>query len=332
MPTRSQTTKNFQNYLGCALWTGLLATIVITAPRLNRHTQHLEQRVNSSKIAKKATGDVLSPPINAPLQSGPISHQCTSNPSVYNQGSEPIVQEKRWTYQVGDTSLTIRVTETNNGQASPITFINLHQNEKTSVESLEELFPTYGGRLIDIQHKGTRRFSFEIDGELYDIDPNRIFTHQGRTSALRYLGSNPNNTRDTKALGEVEGLSSYLTRMLLEGEPKTIVALHNNTEGQYSISSYETGGSCASDAKQVHRNPHQDPDDFFFVTSLFHYQQLARLGNNVVLQDNKNVTNDGSLSVWCGQYGKPYINAEAQHGHGPQQKKMMESLYTILEN
>jgi hypothetical protein len=35
------------------------------------------------------------------------------------------------------------------------------------------------------------------------------------------------------------------------------------------------------------------------------------------------MTDDGSLSVYCGKLGIPYVNVEAQHGHLVRQLKML---------
>jgi D-alanyl-D-alanine dipeptidase len=51
---------------------------------------------------------------------------------------------------------------------------------------------------------------------------------------------------------------------------------------------------------------------------------------NVVLQDNRQVTDDGSLSVYCGKWGIPYVNVEAQHEHLEQQLQMLKVLLRII--
>ena len=110
-----------------------------------------------------------------------------------------------------------------------------------------------------------------------------------------------------------------------------VIALHNNTEGHYSALSYEKGGMFASDASAVSIKDGSDPDDFFFVTEAAVFDALRRRGYNVVLQDNRRVTDDGSLSVYCGRTGVRYINVEAQQGHLEQQVAMLLALQGVLE-
>jgi hypothetical protein len=51
---------------------------------------------------------------------------------------------------------------------------------------------------------------------------------------------------------------------------------------------------------------------------------------HIVLQDNTNVTDDGSLSVFCARGGIDYVNVEAEHGHLVRQLKMMIFVFQKL--
>jgi D-alanyl-D-alanine dipeptidase len=84
------------------------------------------------------------------------------------------------------------------------------------------------------------------------------------------------------------------------------------------------------DASDVHLVAEQDPDDFFFVTDRMVYNDLKELGFNCVLQNNEKVTDDGSLSVYCGTRNICYVNVEAQHGHLEQQVAMLRALVGVL--
>ena len=110
-----------------------------------------------------------------------------------------------------------------------------------------------------------------------------------------------------------------------------MIALHNNSEGQYSALSYEKGAIYGSDAAAVFIADGTDPDDFFFVTETAVFDAIRGRGYNVVLQDNRRVSDDGSLSVYCGRAGVRYINVEAQHGHLEQQVAMLLALQGVLE-
>jgi hypothetical protein len=113
---------------------------------------------------------------------------------------------------------------------------------------------------------------------------------------------------------------------------RLIIAVHNNTDEKYSIKSYEKGEDLGKDAKLVNTNLKTDVDDFFFVTDKNIFKFLKEKNLNVALQDNVNVTDDGSLSVYCGNYKIPYINVEGEHGHLPEQIKMLEILQEITKD
>ena len=61
------------------------------------------------------------------------------------------------------------------------------------------------------------------------------------------------------------------------------------------------------------------------------YGLFTPTGFNVVLQNNANVTDDGSLSVYCGQREIEYVNVEAQHGHRGANRKMLKRMLRELK-
>ena len=106
-------------------------------------------------------------------------------------------------------------------------------------------------------------------------------------------------------------------------ESKTLVSVHNNTNGAYSLLSYAKGGSLQKDAEMLHQNKQQDADDFFITTDAAIFNYLKEANYNVVLQHNTHATDDGSLSIFYGRKNKSYVNVEAEHGHLAEQKKML---------
>lgn len=178
-----------------------------------------------------------------------------------------------------------------------------------------------------VEGQGRRLVTFEVEGERWRFDPNRIFTEVGAEATLvEYNGSAP-----SAVIAEVRDLAEAILAAygIDQGEP--ILALHNNSEGEYSAASYLPEGELASDASAVHLPPEADPDDFFFVTEAGLYAALAAEGFPVVLQDNARVTDDGSLSVWASRQGIPYVNVEAEHGHRERQLEMLEALARVLD-
>src|SRR5690606_32862496 len=104
----------------------------------------------------------------------------------------------------------------------------------------------------------------------------------------------------------------------------------NNTDINYSIKSYLPDGDEAKNTKDIYINDEMDPDDFIYTTDQVFFEKLKSKKINVILQDNKNFVNDGSLSVYCGINEILYINIEAQLGHFKEQLRLIEIVMSIL--
>jgi hypothetical protein len=242
-------------------------------------------------------------------------------PSVAGQDAE--IQIARRPLRLGETTVDVVTSER---PGSKHLFCNLHDDENTAVEAGLIALRRSGGRLVELQHGGMRDISFRLDGETFVVDPNRIFTTEGARQTLAKL-----SRHTMEAERAVERFAKELLSVYSIERADVVIALHNNTEGQYSALSYEKGGVFASDASAVFIKDGSDPDDFFFVTEAAVFDALRRRGYNVVLQDNRRVTDDGSLSVYCGRAGVRYINVEAQHGHLREQVAMILALQGVLE-
>jgi hypothetical protein len=113
-------------------------------------------------------------------------------------------------------------------------------------------------------------------------------------------------------------------------KPSCIIALHNNTDEEYSVKSYTQNGDRRSDAKAVYADSLQDTDDMILTIDSILFQKIAKNRYNSILQDNINARRDGSLSVYCGERNIRYINIETQHGKVEQYQQMLETLCVIL--
>ncbi|MEM1271011.1 MAG: hypothetical protein AAGI08_13305 [Bacteroidota bacterium] len=224
--------------------------------------------------------------------------------------------------QAGDTPVRVLVYESS--LPGP-TLFNMHDDENTSVEAAVRVVDELGGRLVALAHTGERNLTFEVAGEAFTIDPNRMFTDAGATRSLERFESNtPAAHRAIRAFAN-QVLDQY---DLTAGG--VVVTLHNNTDQRYSALSYTEGADYEAEAAGVHIGPGTDPDDFYFVTDRELFDAFQTLGYNAVLQDNEAATDDGSLSVLAAQLNLPYVNVEAQHGHRRQQTEMIRALYRVL--
>ncbi|MGH9339965.1 MAG: hypothetical protein ACRD1R_10365 [Acidobacteriota bacterium] len=227
------------------------------------------------------------------------------------------------TATLGEKRIQILVHEVRTGE--PL-FFNMHDNENTAVEAALVVIEKRGGRVLELRHSGERMISFDLNETTYTFDPNRIFTDEGARKTLQEQGP-----FSDQALVAVRKFANQLLDNFGLVEAEMILTVHNNTDGQYSARSYLEGGEYESEAAAVHLQAGSDPDDFFFVTDeeLFYFFQER--GFNVVLQDNAAMTNDGSLSVFAGHRGIPYINIEAEHGHLDRQLRLLEAVYRLMD-
>jgi hypothetical protein len=99
---------------------------------------------------------------------------------------------------------------------------------------------------------------------------------------------------------------------------------------EYTIKSYLPGGDEAKNTADIHVSENWDADDFVYTTHKPYFDYLKANDVNVILQNNTDFVNDGSLSVYCGIKGIPYLNIEAQKGHLTEQIKLVEVVYKML--
>jgi D-alanyl-D-alanine dipeptidase len=206
-----------------------------------------------------------------------------------------------------------------------VAFVSVHDDEDTAVAAAGDVLRELGGRLLELRHTGGREIDFRLGGVGHRVDPNRIFTPAGRRATLEAL-----STWSQPADDVVAAFADELLSTLGIDDVDVVVALHNNTPDRYTAANYLPGGTLAADAAEVRLQPGGDPDDFFFVTDRGMFTALADRGHAVILQNEATVADDGSLSVWCGLMGIPYVNVEAEHGHRAHQAAMLRDLVQVL--
>lgn len=225
-------------------------------------------------------------------------------------------------YQMGDSLVTF-VTE-NPYSTKEILFINVHENEATSIEALNQFDVKNEYKFMWLNHNATRRIFYNHKEEIFSVDPNRIFSHEGIVATLAY---------DTICNRKAEKMAKALAHEILKSVNHTswVISLHNNTPENYSIKGYLPDGDEAPNTKDVFINDSMDTDDFIYTTDQFLFDELKKRNVNVILQDNVNCINDGSLSVYCGIKGIPYANVEAEDGHLAEQIELIRVVVSIIE-
>lgn len=219
-------------------------------------------------------------------------------------------------FKLGDDMINAVVHQKTPGA---LTMINVHDDEDTSVEAGLTDIRVNGGRLIEFAHTGERLIVFHLDGRKYTFDPNRIFSEAGIKSTLeKHSTWTPNAHAAIKIFA-----AEYMKHFVLDREP-VIVALHNTTDGTFSIHSFAPGGEHNTASTETYISPRRNRFDFFFVTERRFFDYLKARDFNVTVQDNENTPDDGSLSIYFAHKGIPYVNIEAEVRHLANQIEMVK--------
>jgi hypothetical protein len=223
---------------------------------------------------------------------------------------------------IGDSTVDLVLHETG---IPGLTYLNIHDDENTCVKAALDMIKRYGGRVFELQHGNKRNITFQLDDVTYEFDPNRIYNDAGIAATLERFG--PVND---DAIAAVRMFAEALLQQVKPEDLIVFITLHNNEpRDNYSINLFTSGGSYAGDAQGVLVSKKSDPNDLYFVTDAYLFNILSQYDRNVVLQDNENVADDGSLSVWSARHQIPYANIEVQEGHRRVQAQMIKLLHDI---
>ena len=244
------------------------------------------------------------------------------SPWVFSN-AQPIYQADYHEYKIGDSLVTFVIE--NNLSTKKVLFINIHENEKTSVDAFNRFDTRDEYRLVWLLHNASRRIGYNHRQEVFTIDPNRIFSQTGIEATLAHDSIFCNRKAEKMARAFAKEIISYIT------SSSWIISLHNNTPDNYSILSYLPDSAEAANTKDVFINTDMDPDDFLYTTDVDLFNKLKTANINVILQDNENCIDDGSLSVYCGKRNIPYVNVEAEHGHLEQQTFLIQKIIELIE-
>ena len=211
-----------------------------------------------------------------------------------------------------------------------INFLAIHDNEDTGVKAAFEYIQFSGGSITDSQYGGERNFNFVYNQDLFQTDPNSIYTREGVRKGLEKYG-----LADMDVMRQLLETSQSILNFYSTQKPPYIFTLHNNADGGFGISSYLQGYELEGYADSLHINFQMDADDLILVTDRNVFNRLKKENVNVILQSNQ-APDDGSLSVYAMQNKIPYINVEVQHGHFEENLRLIEiaikALFEVYPN
>lgn len=262
------------------------------------------------------------------------------------------------TLKLGETDVKVNVYER---AGASVTLFAPHHNEQGALRAAQEAIAARGGRFVEVESfdesgAPARRLRFRVGGKGYSVDPNRIFTANGRAC----LGLPPEAEAAVKAfVEELLGLLFAPGGAQLRAGESLFVAVHNNSnveerpaaerDADLSAVGYVKplrsratfrGMFEASAAGVYLSNTEEDEDNFIIVTEPRLLGHFAARGFDVIVQKPAAqlrvpgcAIDDGSLSVHASFNGIPYVNLEADAAGGAaRQKQMLEAVYDFVKS
>ena len=259
--------------------------------------------------------------------------------------------------EIVDNSQHLTRVQENLTQAQPVNlvFFSPHENENIANNYVKSKVMQSGGRYVVLKQFGNRLIKLKVNEKIIAIDPNRIYTHEGRRSTLLKLNENLTEQSELfkQALAKTEQLGNFILQNIHVNNPDTFwVAVHNNTDGYGEDGNNGTGtisikryqkklDSGSKYLIDVTKGKH-DEDDLFFVTHRSDFEKMKQQGWNAILQNPAVALikdeDDGSLSVLAEMKGMRYINIEAERisedggsDHLKVQQQMVDFIYTLFQ-
>ncbi|MBK7690234.1 MAG: hypothetical protein IPJ31_03635 [Bacteroidetes bacterium] len=227
--------------------------------------------------------------------------------------------ENRITFSLGQQTCILIQTITKPGA---LNFIALHDDENTAVKAFHSWTSELNINLLELHQNNDRYLKYQIGSMVFSIDPNKIFTEKGIANTL-----NSNYLKYPKELPiKIKQFADSLLTYFVDSSKRAYtIAIHNNSEANYSILNYKNPRL----ASKVFISSNEDIDDFFIVIDSLDFDFFKNLDQNVALQ-NIEADDDGSLSIYCHKNKIPYINIEAQDGHLAKQIEMIKLAYYLV--
>lgn len=160
-----------------------------------------------------------------------------------------------------------------------------------------------------------------VEADLFDkkvvFDPDAIFTSWGRRLHLKA------NHCWSKAADEY---LQQFARFVLDEIPvqKTIVMM---TEGE-AMSVYVSSGSQEKTVKEYHQASLSNAG-YFITGDEAIYNKLKKEGQNVVLQNDRRLEDDGSLAVYCAKTNRSFLKLVNLEG-AASATEMLEVMHEVL--
>ncbi len=210
-----------------------------------------------------------------------------------------------------------------------VTYLWIHNNEKTAGKTMSYALNKYGGRAVTINNKDKRSIKLSHLAKDFEIDPNRLFTERG---IRRYIKKYYKKIKSKSIINNITNytldIKDFLLSNLKRNKGTYLIAIHSNrSDTNFSINTFTK--DTISKYYDVYLNKKHNPKNFFYVTNNSDYIYFKKKNYNVVYQ--KKIDDDGSLSIYSAMKGYPYINIEVEEGDDEFQIRMMDEVIKLIK-
>ena len=203
----------------------------------------------------------------------------------------------------------------------------------SELDSLKAARMAAKGPITFVAGNRERNLKIKTSEGVVQIDPNRVFSEQGWKGNFRELQGGDWKSLASETQAQLRDSISVFTDIVSQRvfKGKMVLALHQNTKGNFGIRSYRDNPRFAKFADNVSINPEEPDDEFAYVNTEGWFEALKSRGWNVILQKNLRTLDDGSISYASTWKNTPYINIEVRLGDHERQAKMIETVNDLIE-
>lgn len=290
----------------------LISFNLVSQIELNLSSDLSNQYLSSSPLIEKVT------PKSNGLSPGEVQIEAPENQPVKALVDSVII------FPLGTNSCKLTFKGDQNRFA---TFIALHENETASVAAYLDIASSLPNTaLFRINQFGQRNLRYKTNDNTYHFDPNRIFSLVGIKNTLLKLNPNVKSIPLEVEEGIQRFSDSLLSIFRRELDSGYLVAIHNNTNNNFSVRSYVNSKNVIA----TYVNSDEDIDNFYIVNTLSDFEYFKSINRNVVCQREEGL-DDGSLSIYCTKNNIRYINIEVEMGNVNKHREMIQEVYSLFK-
>ena len=218
-------------------------------------------------------------------------------------------------FRIGDQLITLE--KFNRQTENDYILVDLYNEQGAALQSAMKLVRQEESSLVRLVHS-SRMVEADLFNKKVVFDPNAIFTSWGRRLHLK------TNHCWSKAADEY---LQQFARFVLDEIPvqKTIVMM---TEGE-AMSVYMSSGSQEKTVKEYHQASVSNAG-YFITGDEAIYNKLKKEGQNVVLQNDRRLEDDGSLAVYCAKTNRSFLRLVNVEG-AFRATEMLEVMHKVLK-